>query len=247
MRELIIDIETSPNLAHVWGLFKQNVALNQIEETGEVISFAAKWRGEKKVYFASVHHDGKEGMLDLVHKLLDEADVVVGYNSKSFDMKHIRRELLLAGYAPPSPWIDVDLLTETKRLFRFVSNKLDHVSQQVGIGQKVKHEGFGLWRACIIEDDPAAWNRMRKYNKQDVVLTEELYDVYEPWAVGIPNKAVLLEHDGCPRCGAEAENLQSRGFTHTKTGSYRRFQCTACGGWSKSARAEKKSSTKRTI
>ena len=91
MRELIIDIETSPNLAYVWGLFKQNVALNQIEDTGEVISFAAKWRGEKKVHFASTYHDGKEGMLDSAHALLDEADVVIGYNSKGFDMKHLRR------------------------------------------------------------------------------------------------------------------------------------------------------------
>lgn len=247
MRELIIDIETSPNLAYVWGMFKQNVALNQIEDTGEVISFAAKWRGEKKVHFASTYHDGKVGMLDAAHALLDEADVVIGYNSKSFDMKHLRREFLLNKYAPPSPWQDVDLLTETRRLFRFVSNKLDHVSQQLGIGSKVKHEGFDLWKSCIVDQDEAAWGRMRKYNKQDVVLTEKLYEIYEPWAIGIPNKALMLEHDGCPRCGAPPERLQSRGFSHTKTGSYRRFQCTSCGGWSKAARAEKKSSDKRTI
>ena len=247
MRELIIDIETSPNLAYVWGMFKQNVALNQIEDTGEVISFAAKWRGEKKVHFASTYHDGKVGMLDAAHALLDEADVVIGYNSKSFDMKHLRREFLLNKYAPPSPWQDVDLQTETRRLFRFVSNKLDHVSQQLGIGSKVKHEGFDLWKSCIVDQDEAAWGRMRKYNKQDVVLTEKLYEIYEPWAIGIPNKALMLEHDGCPRCGAPPERLQSRGFSHTKTGSYRRFQCTSCGGWSKAARAEKKSSDKRTI
>ena len=57
---LTIDIETRPSLAYVWGLWDQNVGLNQVEEFGTVISWAAKWHGEKKVYFASDHHDGQE-------------------------------------------------------------------------------------------------------------------------------------------------------------------------------------------
>lgn len=95
---LTIDIETRPNLAYVWGLWDQNVGLNQIEETGSVISWAAKWHGEKKVYFASDYHDGHSEMVRRAWELLDEADAVVGYNSKAFDMKHLNREFVLEGY-----------------------------------------------------------------------------------------------------------------------------------------------------
>ena len=38
MKKLVIDCETSPNLAYIWGLWNQNVGLNQIEKTGSVIS-----------------------------------------------------------------------------------------------------------------------------------------------------------------------------------------------------------------
>jgi len=64
-----IDIETSPNVAHVWGLFKQTVSLNQLMESGQVISFAFKWHGDKRVLFFSDHHNGHEAMIQAAHDL----------------------------------------------------------------------------------------------------------------------------------------------------------------------------------
>ncbi len=55
MKILLLDIETSPNLAYVWGLFKQNVAINQIKESGSVLCWAAKWYGSRDVMFDSAH------------------------------------------------------------------------------------------------------------------------------------------------------------------------------------------------
>ena len=43
---LTLDIETRPNLAHVWGLWQQNVGLSQIVERGHVMCWVAKWYGE---------------------------------------------------------------------------------------------------------------------------------------------------------------------------------------------------------
>jgi hypothetical protein len=74
LRLLTLDIETRPNLAHVWALWDQNVGLSQIVEVGSVICFAAKWHGERKVHFASDHHDGHEAMITRAHELMDEAD-----------------------------------------------------------------------------------------------------------------------------------------------------------------------------
>src|SRR5690606_13551645 len=100
---LTLDIETRPNLAYIWGLWDQNAGLNQVAEFGSVISFAAKWHGKKPVEFRSDFHDGHTAMVQRAWELIDEADVVVGYNSKSFDMKHLKREFVLAGMTPPSP------------------------------------------------------------------------------------------------------------------------------------------------
>jgi uncharacterized protein YprB with RNaseH-like and TPR domain len=102
MRILFFDLETSPLTAHTWGLWQQNVGLSQLLSSTEVLCFGAQWYGEKKTHFHSVHQDGKEGMLQALHALMDEADVLVGWNSKGFDHKHVNREFLEAGILPPS-------------------------------------------------------------------------------------------------------------------------------------------------
>ena len=43
MKTLTLDIETAPQVAHVWGLWQQNVGLPQLLESGYVMCFAAKW------------------------------------------------------------------------------------------------------------------------------------------------------------------------------------------------------------
>lgn len=227
---LTIDIETRPSLAYVWGLWDQNVGLNQVEEFGTVISWAAKWYGEKKVYFASDHHDGHAAMVKKAWEMLDEADAVVGYNSKAFDMKHLNREFVLAGYPPPSPYVDIDLMHVVKQRFRFTSNKLQHVSTELGIGSKLQHDGFDLWLRCM-KNDNKAWSTMKKYNMQDVVLTEKVYERLLPWIKSHPHRGL---HGGdptaCGRCG-HTESIR-RGYRTTQTSSYVVLQCKGCGGYS---------------
>lgn len=234
MRTLVIDIETTPHLGWVWSLWDQNVALSQVEQVGTVMCFAAKWVGEKQVIFASDHHDGHRPMLQQAWNLLDEADEVVGYNSKNFDLKHLAREFLVAGMSPPAPWVDIDLLPHVKRRFRFMSNKLDHVARELDLGGKVQHQGFELWRGCIAGDEKS-WRLMRRYNRQDVILTEALYERLRPWITAGVNRQ--LEHpDGCSRCGAGY--LIRRGFCHTNVGRYVQLQCKNCGGYMRGGRVD---------
>lgn len=228
---LTIDIETRPSLAYVWGLWDQNVGLNQVEEFGTVISWAAKWHGEKKVYFASDHHDGHEAMVKQAWELLDEADAVVGYNSKAFDMKHLNREFVLAGYPPPSPYVDIDLMNVVKQRFRFTSNKLQHVATELGIGSKLQHDGFDLWLRCM-KNDNKAWSVMKKYNMQDVVLTEKVYERLLPWIKNHPHRGLYGGNpNACPRC--EHPDVVKRGFAHTPTATYQIIHCKKCGGYSR--------------
>ena len=230
-RILITDCETSPNLADVWGIWQQNVSLSQIRSVTSVISFAAKWHGEKNVFFHSDYHDGHKQMVKAAHKLLNDADIIVTYNGDSFDIKHFNREFILAGLTPPSPVKSVDLLKTVRRQFKFTSNKLQHIATQLDLGSKTQHTGHDLWVRCL-EGDEKAWNLMRRYNKQDVVLTEKLYDRLGPWIKDHPSYSLFTGEDhSCPRCGSS--NIMKRGTAVTITAAYQRYQCRDCGSWSK--------------
>lgn len=239
---LTLDIETAPNVVDVWGLFNQNIGLNQVHSVTRMISFAAKWHGKPKVLFHSEYHDGFEQMVAAAHDLVNEADALVGWNSARFDHTHMRREFLLAGLEPPSPVIQIDLMRTAKREFRFTSNKLEHVSRQLGLAGKVQHQGHTLWRDCL---DPgvdaavkaAAWAKMRKYNIGDVVLTEQVYDLLRPWVSNHPHLG-LFDTEGdetCQRCGSN--ELLKRGFAYTTLSSYQRYRCGGCGSWSRGGQA----------
>jgi len=183
MRILLLDIETTPMQVYAWGLWDQNISIDQIIKPTEMLCFGARWLDGKKVIFKSVHHDGKKKMLQELHKLMDEAEVLVGWNSAAFDHKHINREFLENGMAPPSPVKDLDLMSITKANFQFPSNKLDYVAQALGVGAKVKHSGFSLWIKCM-DGNSKAWKEMKEYQIQDVNLLVDLYYHLLPWFTG---------------------------------------------------------------
>ena len=233
-RILSIDIETRPNLAYSWGLFDQNIGINQIVEAGEMICFAARFLGEKKMHYYSTFHDGKDTMVQAAWDLLDAADVVMHFNGKRFDVPHLNREFVTAGLGPPSPYDQIDLLLAVRKQFKFPSNKLAYISKALGMKGKLDNGGFDLWVSCI-KGDPKAWRLMKKYNIQDVVLLEEMYETLLPWLPSHPNRRLYGAEDGCPRCGAKA-SLQRRGHKALQTGVYQQYHCTACKAFSRGSK-----------
>lgn len=238
-RILTLDIETSPNVAHVWGLFKQTVSLNQLIESTEVISFAAKWHDSDEVIFYSIYDfekkqitsKAKQRMLRAAHALIDVADIVIHYNGKSFDMPHLRREFWRYEMPPPSPVKEVDLLQAVRSQFRMTSNKLQYVSTYVGLEGKVETGGHELWLGCMAGDYDS-WLLMREYNKWDVVQTELLYDRMLPWIPGHPHMGLYEDEvHACQRCGST--NLTKQGFAYTLTGKYQQYRCGKCKSWSR--------------
>jgi DNA polymerase elongation subunit (family B) len=230
MKILLLDIETAPNKVYVWGLWDQNVGLNQIIEGGYTISWAAKWYGKDEIFFSSLNEDSKLSMLRKIHSLLDKADAVVHYNGIKFDIPTLNASFLIAGMAPPSPYKQIDLLRTVKSQLRLPSNKLDYVSKMLKIGQKIKTD-FDLWKD-VMNNVPKAWEDMKTYNIQDVYLLEKAYKRLLPW---IPNHANHnLYSEGvhvCPNCGSE--HLQKRGTYPTAFGLYQRYRCSTCKKWSR--------------
>jgi hypothetical protein len=233
MRILAIDIETSPNVAHVWGLWNQNVGLNQLLQSQEMICFSAKWLGEDEIQFWSGFHDGQDVMVQHAHQLLDEADVILHYNGKRFDVPHLNREFLLAGLFPPAPFQQIDLYSTVKKRFRFPSNKLDYVSRALGLEGKVHHEGHELWVRCLA-GDMEAWTLMETYNKQDVVLLEQMYEKLLPWIPSHPSKTLIDGIHGCSACGGQ--KMKAQGYAYTGVSKYQKFQCLKCGKWTRGSK-----------
>lgn len=230
VKVLFFDIETMPHEVYTWGLWDQNVGLSQIIQPGRVFAFAAKWLGEKDVYFSSDYHEHSHAdMIEAAHRLLSEADIVVTYNGISFDIPHMQREFLLAGLLPPKPYKQIDLLRVAKRQFKFASNKLDFLSQQLGLGRKTSHQGFDLWVKCMA-NDAKAWAKMATYAKQDVRLTEKLYHYLLPWLTNVPHIGQMdgAEHS-CWACGGT--KLVRDGTAYANVTSYRLYQCQGCGAW----------------
>lgn len=233
---LLVDIETAPHLVYTWGIWQQNVGLNQIVVPGYMLCWAAKWLGSEEILFGSKQNKKPLLMLGKIHKLLDDADIVIHYNGSKFDIPTLNKEFLENGFSPPSPYKQVDLLRTARSQFRFPSNKLDYLLKTLKIGEKVSTGGFELWLGCL-KGEKASWQKMREYNEGDVLEMEKLYQKLLPWIKGHPNRAhydVLKEQ--CPHCGSE--EFQSRGYYRGQAYMYKKYQCNKCRKWFRGVRSE---------
>ena len=236
MKILALDIETTPLVTYTWGLWNQNIGINQIEEPSRVMCFAARWLGEPKrsIRFFSEFHHGHEDMVEAAWELVDEADALLTWNGISFDEKHLNREFLLADLGPPSPVFSIDMMAQVKRRFRFDSNKLDWVSDQLRAGRKLNHAGFQLWLRCMAGDEKA-WREMQRYNEQDVHLLIEDFDRLSPW-LRLPNQNLFEALGGCPTPGCTGTPVK-QGFRRNQTGTFQRYRCRECKRWSTSGKS----------
>jgi len=241
-RILILDVETAPHLVYVWKFFKENVGAKQVLENGYMLSFAAKWIGEEKVYYEDLSNQHEKDMLTVLHDLLDKADIVVAHNGDGFDLPHIQGRFMLHGIKPPAPYKQVDTVKIARREFNFPSNSLEYLAKVLELdiqkGQHKKFPGFELWLG-VLRNDPEAWAEMKTYNIDDILVLEKLYLKFLPYIRNHPN--VGAYNDGeepvCPKCGSD--HIHYRGYAHTAVSKFRRFQCNDCGGWSRSRLREK--------
>lgn len=231
---LFFDIETMANQAYVWGKYEQDVIA--YSQHWYMLTFAWKWLGESKTNVLGLDDfkGYKKGspndkqLIEALWKLFDEADVLVAHNGKSFDVKKANSRFAKYGMKPPSPYKIIDTKLEAKKYLKQDSNKLDDLGDYFGIGRKINTGGFELWLGCEA-GDKKAWDKMKKYNIQDVILLEKVYLHLLPWMTTHPNVALLNgDLEACPNCGGF--KLQKRGSTHTIK-PQQRVQCMSCYSW----------------
>lgn len=249
-RILVLDIETGPIEARTWGMWKQNIDLKFIQDDWCILAYAAKWLGDDAVLYKDnrgrkdVRND--RVLLKHLHRLLDEADIVVTQNGIAFDIPKIMTRFITEGLPPVRNFQQVDTKVAAASLFKFTSNKLEFLTNTLTSSKKLMHNkypGNTLWIECLAGNTDA-WQEMEDYNRMDVVSTEELYLKLRPWIKGHPNIAAYYDDDElrCPRCGST--DIAESGIKQNKVLRYIEYLCNSCGGYAHS-RTNCTSKTKR--
>ena len=236
---LLFDIETAPMKAYIWGLWKQNIAWDHVTSDWFIICWAAKWLDSPDIYSGCVSpvealNEDDSNILKPLWKLLDEADVVIGHNSDSFDIPRLNSRFVLNGMVPPSPYYKVDTWKVAKKEFAFTSNKLDALAHYFGLEGKYETD-FKLWEGCL-NGDRKCLQEMQDYNIQDVKVLEEVFYKLRPWIKGFPNANNYLQPTQivCATCGSDnLEELPGQ-YYYTATGKYQLLRCKDCGAITKS-------------
>ncbi len=220
MKILLIDIETAPNLAWVWGKYEQNVI--QFKKEWSILSFASKWLGDKHTQCITTEFQSERKLVKAIWKLLDEADIVIGHNGNQFDLKRIRAKFLEYDLRPPSPYKQIDTLSSARSQFGFMSNSLGDLGVSLKIGSKLDNGGFKTWLGCM-SNDRASWKKMVDYNIKDVELLEKVYLRLRPYITNHP----AVSQTGCPSCAST--KTRKSGVLVTRTAKKQTHRCLDCG------------------
>jgi hypothetical protein len=229
-RVAVLDIETLPAVAYVWGLYDQNLGLEQVTLDSCLLSWAGKFLNESEIFSdiltskeATEHNDKR--IAKSIWDFLSKCDVVIGHNFAGFDHKHINSAFLKYDLLPLKFTV-VDTLQVARQNFMFASNKMKFLNEKLGIKQKMENEGFPLWRKCS-QGNSDALKTMMEYNIADVPATEDLFYKFRPYIRSF-NVALYntIESKQCPVCGSE--DLKEEGFYYTSAGKYRSLRCQKC-------------------
>lgn len=202
------------------------------------MSFAWQIVGEKKVRSLCLYDmdtykvDPQNDRLLVreLHKVMSEADILLGQNSDQFDIKMANYFFIKNDLEPIPPTKSIDTKKIAKRYFRFANNKLDNLGEELGVGGKTKVTHSDIWYDCFILGDKKAWKLMNKYCEQDVRITTEVYLKMRAFMHSHPSLSRISgEWDSCPRCGSY--NYRVKAYRTTNTSRYHQFQCNECLGY----------------
>lgn len=232
-KTLLIDIETSEMENYSWGIRKQFIGHEDIKEDWNVLSWSAKWLGDKEIMqqdnrnARDVRNDKK--LLKGIWKLLDEADLVITQNGDKFDIKRLNARFIIHDLPRPSSFQSFDTLKFANKTFGFTSHKLDYVSNALKLKyRKLKHHEFPgktMWRECM-KGNLKAWDAMAEYNRWDILSLEEYYEKIRPWAIDFNFKAWNGDDLVCS-CGSRS--FTKNGSRPFRGGMYQRLHCKDCG------------------
>lgn len=228
------DLETSHVEAKVWSLFKPMINPSDIINDWFLLCGAWKFLGEDEIFTASCTRRellarNDKRIVSIIRKAVEEADLIVAHNGDAFDTKKLKARIIKHGLEPLSFVKSIDTLKVARKEFKFTSNRLDAIGAFLGVGRKISNPP-GLWDN-VEAGSMEHMEMMLDYNKQDVVLLEEVYLRLRPHMQNHPNinlfAPVVKGEVVCNAC--TSTNSRKYGFTFSNTRKYQKHQCMDCG------------------
>lgn len=231
---LILDIETSPLKAYVFQtqVWKAQISPDKVISEWFMLTWSAKWlfsdevMSEKLTRKETLAEDDSR-IVQRIWKLLDEADIVIAHNGDRFDVPNMNVRFVINGLKPPTPYYPIDTYKVAKRQFGFTHNSLNALAKVFGFEPKID-VSFALWEKAV-NGDKKALADMEIYNRQDVILLEDVYLKLRPWIKGHPNVGLFIDSNEaiCPACGSKHLTWDGHYFTHVS--KFPAFKCDECG------------------
>ena len=232
---LALDIETFYMELSGWQLYDANFSVGDIEQDWTLASWAAKWVGEKTVFYQGLRKSknkrAEHKILPGIWRLINEADVLLTQNGKSFDLPKLNAKFIEHGLPPLDEKEHIDTKRLAKGRFKFTSNSLEYLCKVLKTKhQKLKHKRFPgkeLWKECLL-GNPLAWSDMKRYNIHDVLCLEDVYLKLRPWGLNVNlAKYTKSAEVSCTVC--TSEELTKYGFAYKGQSKFQRYHCDSCG------------------
>ena len=230
IKRLFFDIETSPNVVYSWRIgYNLTITPDNIIDERKIICISYKWENSDKIYSLSWDKNqcDRQMLIDFIEQA-NQADELIAHNGDRFDIKWIRTRCIFHRIPMFPQYKTLDTLKKAKNGFNFNSNKLDYIAQFLGVGAKVKHSGFDMWKN-VMKGDPDAMNEMVNYCEGDIIVLEDVYFTMQNYIKTNTHNGVINNNlkYSCPSCGSEHSELIKNNVT--AAGTIKRLrQCTDC-------------------
>ena len=231
VKRLFFDIETSPMVVYSWRIgWKINLSPDNIIEDWKVICISYKWEHEDEVrhFVWDAEKKCDKEVLRQFIEVANLADELIAHNGDKFDIKKIRTRCIYHRIPMFPTYRTLDTLKKARSGFNFNSNRLDYIARFLGVGAKVEHEGFTMWKKCM-EGDEDALKAMVHYCDGDIVVLEDVFTVMQNYITQNTNTAVASGgyKYQCPSCGSDHVHLHKNSITPKGT-IQRMMQCDSC-------------------
>ena len=232
---LIVDIETAPMLAYLYGMYDQSIGVEQVVAHKYILSIACKWAHEDTIYYTDQRNrldlEDDKPILEWLMPFFEEANIVVGQNSERFDIRTINARIEYHQMKRYSDFRQQDTKKIAKKNFDLPSYSLAYMGEYFQLKNRktthTKFSGFSLWREIVLNKNQEAFAEMEVYNKQDVLTTEELWKRLVKWDDKVSYS--VYSEDAMPKCDCGCLDLRKNGFRWKNKGKYQRYSCFDCG------------------
>jgi len=230
VKRLFFDIETSPNVVYSWRIgYNLNITPENIINERAIICISYKWENEETIHTLAWDKNkcDKQMLIDFI-KVANQADEMIAHNGDRFDIKWIRTRCIYHRIPMFPNYKTLDTLKKAKSGFNFNSNKLDYIAQYLGVGAKVKHSGFDMWKG-VMNNDKKALDEMVNYCEGDIIVLEDVFLTMQNYIKQNTHAGVLNNNlkYSCPCCSNEQITLVKNNVTAMGT-IKRLIECNDC-------------------